>query len=158
MSNKKMSRRQFLRTSAVTAVGVATAGSAASAFAAPPTQDMIVLEVMSLAEYEGPYREICSQYPKDTGVTIEVFSINEDTAAAHGDGDAIPLLGLGTQIEFSDFGADCSGDIFEGGRFEFLADAHHAGVGHGELLHVVEFASVSAGLNIGKISLCLNRS
>jgi ABC-type glycerol-3-phosphate transport system substrate-binding protein len=83
MSNNKMSRRQFLRTSAVTAVGVATAGSAASAFAAPPTQDMIVLEVMSLAEYEGPYREIWSQYPKDTGVTVEVFSINEDTAAAH---------------------------------------------------------------------------
>ncbi|NJN82525.1 MAG: carbohydrate ABC transporter substrate-binding protein, partial [Caldilineaceae bacterium] len=42
------------------------------------------IDVMSLAEYEAPYREIWNFFQsQNPGIKVNVFSINEDTAAAH---------------------------------------------------------------------------
>ena len=100
MRTKDMSRRDFLRISALAAAGstlaacgVATeappqptgaAGATAVApTTAPPAGAPVTLDVMSLAEYQGPYREIWNVFESENpGIKINVFSINEDTAAA----------------------------------------------------------------------------
>ena len=49
-----------------------------------PAAEEVTLDVMSLAEYEGPYREIWNVFQAShPDIKINVFSINEDTAAAH---------------------------------------------------------------------------
>ena len=94
MDKKSISRRDFLRASALTAAGVVLAKCAPGApapavqapaeTAAPPPAKEVTLDMMSLAEYEGPYREIWNVYQgKTPGVKVNVFSINEDTAAAY---------------------------------------------------------------------------
>ena len=99
MSKRTLSRRDFLRASALTAAGLVAAGCAAppateapaATEAAAPTEapvapaaEEVTLDVMSLAEYEGPYREIWNVFEAGhEGIKINVFSINEDTAAAH---------------------------------------------------------------------------
>ncbi|GAB4542974.1 MAG: hypothetical protein Kow0063_35610 [Anaerolineae bacterium] len=104
MSKATLSRRDFLRASALTAAGLVAAGCAAPATEAPapekpaeeapaateapaaaaPPGEGVTLDVMSLAEYEGPYREIWNVFEAShEGIKINVFSINEDTAAAH---------------------------------------------------------------------------
>ncbi len=96
MNKKYLSRRDFLRASALTAAGLVAAqcGAPAPATQAPsaateapavaPPAEEVTLDVMSLAEYEGPYREIWNVFEAThPGIKINVFSINEDTAAAH---------------------------------------------------------------------------
>jgi ABC-type glycerol-3-phosphate transport system substrate-binding protein len=105
MSKTTLSRRDFLRASALTTAGLIAAGCAAPATEAPPAVEeapaeeapaeeapaaeapageAVTLDVMSLAEYEGPYREIWNVFQAShEGININVFSINEDTAAAH---------------------------------------------------------------------------
>lgn len=96
MDQNLISRREFLRVSALTAVGVAVAGCATPAgapvpaaatqapAAAAPEAAEVTLDIMSLAEYEAPYREIWNLFQsQNPGIKINVFSINEDTAAAH---------------------------------------------------------------------------
>jgi hypothetical protein len=91
MDTKNLSRRDFLRLSALTAAGLAVGpsllGNPTPAMAAPaaaaPKAEEVVLDVMSLAEYEGPYREIWNVFEAShPDIKINVFSINEDTAAA----------------------------------------------------------------------------
>jgi ABC-type glycerol-3-phosphate transport system substrate-binding protein len=97
MDKKPISRRDFLRVGTLAAAGAALAGCgggatpapstqapAAVETAAPPAAQEVTLDVMSLAEYEGPYKEIWDFYQSKTpGVKMNVFSINEDTAAAY---------------------------------------------------------------------------
>ena len=103
MSENKLSRRDFLRVSALTAAGVGLAACGASEAPAEPTEapaaaateapaptsapaagEKVVLEVMSLAEYEAPYAEIWNVFNGSSEDSeVSVFSINEDTAAAH---------------------------------------------------------------------------
>jgi ABC-type glycerol-3-phosphate transport system substrate-binding protein len=102
MSNKTLSRRDFLRASALTAAGLIAAQCGAPApteapkateapaaateapAAAAPAGEEVTLDCMSLAEYEGPYREIWNIFEAEhPGIKINVFSINEDTAAAY---------------------------------------------------------------------------
>jgi len=96
MNKKKLSRRKFLRLSALTAAGVVAASCAPKAAPTPtpkpaaptptiaPPAKEVTLDCMSLAEYEGPYREIWNVFEaKHPGIKINAFSINEDTAAAH---------------------------------------------------------------------------
>ena len=95
MDRNNISRRDFLRVSALTAVGVAVAGCAPTGPAAAPVATQapagaapeaaaVTLDVMSLAEYEAPYREIWNFFQsKNPGIKVNVFSINEDTAAAY---------------------------------------------------------------------------
>ena len=98
MDRNNMNRRDFLKISALTALGVTVAGCAptgpASApaaavateapAAAAPEAAAVTIDVMSLAEYEAPYREIWNFFQsKNPGIKVNVFSINEDTAAAH---------------------------------------------------------------------------
>jgi ABC-type glycerol-3-phosphate transport system substrate-binding protein len=104
MKNKYVSRREFLRVSGLTAAGLlaascggaaepaapaaATQAPAAGATQAPaaaaPAGEGVTLDVMSLAEYEGPYREVWNVFESThPGIKIDVFSINEDTAAAY---------------------------------------------------------------------------
>jgi ABC-type glycerol-3-phosphate transport system substrate-binding protein len=93
-----MNRRVFLKFSAMGAVGVAAAGCAGGAVpageapaaeapaAAAPEAAEVTLDVMSLAEYEAPYKEVWNFFMNkddNPGIKINVFSINEDTAAAH---------------------------------------------------------------------------
>ena len=93
-----ISRRDFLKVSAMTAFGMAAAGCAAAPAAeapaaapvaeapaaAAPSAEAVTLEVMSMAEYEAPYREIWNYFQsQNPDIKINVFSINEDTAAAH---------------------------------------------------------------------------
>jgi ABC-type glycerol-3-phosphate transport system substrate-binding protein len=92
---KKLSRRDFLRKSAMTGAGVVLAALAPKVIVAggkekeptkiAPPPEKITLDIMSpVAEYEGPYREIWNVYEAENpGVKINLFSINEDTAAAH---------------------------------------------------------------------------
>jgi ABC-type glycerol-3-phosphate transport system substrate-binding protein len=95
MEQKKLSRRDFLRLSAMTAAGAALAAcagptpapateeAAAPVEEAPPAEE-VTLDCMSLAEYEGPYREVWNVFEAEhPGIKINVFSINEDTAAAY---------------------------------------------------------------------------
>jgi len=104
MTKKYVSRRDFLRVSALTAAGLVAASCAGQAPApaaeepapqeeapmeeAPaaeaPAAEEVTLDVMSLAEYEGPYREVWNVFEAGhPGIKINVFSINEDTAAAY---------------------------------------------------------------------------
>jgi ABC-type glycerol-3-phosphate transport system substrate-binding protein len=105
MSKKMISRREFLRVSALTAAGLVAAGCAGQPAApapaeeapkeeapaeeapkeeAPAAAEEVTLDVMSLAEYEGPYVEIWNVFMAGhPGIKVNVFSINEDTAAAH---------------------------------------------------------------------------
>jgi len=92
METKNLSRRDFLRISAMTAAGLAVApyvmGSPSPAQAAPaasaPKAEQVVLDVMSLAEYEKAYQEVWSVFEEENpDIKINVFSINEDTAAAY---------------------------------------------------------------------------
>jgi len=91
---KNLSRREFLRLSAAAAAGLAVAPSMALAanrglaedapLPAAPKAQQVTLDVMSLAEYEGPYKEIWSAFEEEyPDIKINVFSINEDTAAAY---------------------------------------------------------------------------
>jgi ABC-type glycerol-3-phosphate transport system substrate-binding protein len=96
MTKTKINRREFLRLAGAAAAGAVVArctpaptaapapvATEAAPVVAPPPQE-VVLDVMSLAEYEGPYREIWNVYQSKTpGVKVNVFSINEDTAAAY---------------------------------------------------------------------------
>lgn len=107
MSKKYVSRREFLRISALTAAGLMAAGcgqsggdgggaapaatEAPAATATPvpateaPAAAEVTLDVMApVAEYEGAYREIWNVFEaQNPGIKINLFSINEDTAAAH---------------------------------------------------------------------------
>jgi ABC-type glycerol-3-phosphate transport system substrate-binding protein len=102
MKKKYVSRREFLRVSAVTAAGLLAASCAGQPIApaaqqaeapaaqeeapaaAAPAGEEVTLDIMSLAEYEGPYREIWNVFEAThPDIKINVFSINEDTAAAH---------------------------------------------------------------------------
>ncbi len=102
MDKNKLSRRKFLRMSAVAAAGATLAACSTSEEPLDPTKapaaateapaptsppaaaEKVVLDVMSLAEYEGPYREIWNVFNAGhEGIEVSVFSINEDTAAAH---------------------------------------------------------------------------
>ncbi|MDH3675730.1 MAG: substrate-binding domain-containing protein, partial [Anaerolineae bacterium] len=101
MKKKYVSRREFLRVSAVTAAGLLAASCAGQPVApaaqqaeapaqeeapaaAAPAGEEVTLDIMSLAEYEGPYREIWNVFEAThPDIKINVFSINEDTAAAH---------------------------------------------------------------------------
>lgn len=93
MNEKSMSRRTFLRLSALAAAGTALAAcaqktpqatQATEATKAPPSKE-VTLDVMApVAEYEGAYREIWNVFEAENpGIKINLFSINEDTAAAH---------------------------------------------------------------------------
>ncbi len=101
MEDRKLSRRDFLRVSAVTAAGVtlaacgaetpaeptqapAAATQAPAPTTAPAAAGKVMLEVMALAEYEAPYQEIWGVFNAGhEDIEVKVFSINEDTAAAH---------------------------------------------------------------------------
>lgn len=97
MITKKMSRRDFLRVSALTAAGgilaacgkTTTPASQATPEApkadAPVAKGQVTLDVMApVAEYEGAYREIWNVFEAENpDIKINLFSINEDTAAAH---------------------------------------------------------------------------
>ena len=107
MKKNGISRRDFLRLSAVTAAGAAlvacgakttggeekpaaTSAPAAEATAVPvattaPAAAVVTLDVMApVSEYEAPYREIWNVFEAENpGIKINLFSINEDTAAAH---------------------------------------------------------------------------
>jgi hypothetical protein len=84
---KNLSRREFLRISALAAAGAVTAQYAnvsAPALAKPPAAEPVTLDCMSLAEYEGPYKEVWSIFEEaNPDIKINTFSINEDTAAAY---------------------------------------------------------------------------
>ncbi len=103
MMSRLVSRRKLLQSSAVGAAsallascgprtsqpGPAPQATAAEATKVPPTPvpastGPVTLDVMSMAEYEGAYREIWNVFEaKHPEIKINVFSINEDTAAAH---------------------------------------------------------------------------
>jgi len=99
MDKKKLSRRDFLKIGALTASGLvitacgsdatespieATSAPAATKVVAPAVED-VTLEIMApLSEYEAPYREIWNVFEaQHPGIKVNLFSINEDTAAAH---------------------------------------------------------------------------
>ena len=103
MSTKKMlSRRDFLRASALTAAGLVAAQCGAPATPAPseateapaaateapaaeaPVAEEVTLEmVTNLGEYENGYRQLLDVYEaQNPGVTINLSSFNEDTEAA----------------------------------------------------------------------------
>ena len=102
MEENKLSRRDFLRVGAVTAAGVtlaacggteapeatkppAAATDAPAPTSPPPAAEEVTLDIMSpLSEYEAPYREIWNVFEAEhPGIKVNLFSINEDTAAAH---------------------------------------------------------------------------
>jgi len=95
MATQKLSRRDFLRIGALTAAGIALGGCAkpqapAAEATEAPTQaaaplKQVTLDVMApVAEYEGAYREIWNVFEAShPDIKINLFSINEDTAAAH---------------------------------------------------------------------------
>jgi len=102
MEENKLSRRDFLRVGAVTAAGVTLAACGGTEAPAEPTKapaaatdapaptsppaaaEKVTLEVMALAEYEAPYQEIWNVFNASSADSeVAVFSINEDTAAAH---------------------------------------------------------------------------
>jgi ABC-type glycerol-3-phosphate transport system substrate-binding protein len=98
MKDKNISRRGFLRLTALTAAGATLAACTPKAPvaeapvvdvpAAPPAAPaakQVVLDVMApVSEYEGAYREIWNVFEAEhPDIKINLFSINEDTAAAH---------------------------------------------------------------------------
>jgi ABC-type glycerol-3-phosphate transport system substrate-binding protein len=94
---EKLSRREFLKKSAVAGAGMVAASVVPKVVLAEKDKDKggskgkapkgeeVTLDIMSpLSEYEGPYREIWNVYEEENpNVKINLFSINEDTAAAH---------------------------------------------------------------------------
>jgi ABC-type glycerol-3-phosphate transport system substrate-binding protein len=98
-----LNRRDFLKASALTAAGLVAAGCGAPAAPAPsesteapaaateapaaaaPSGEAVTLDIMSpLSEYEAPYREIWNVFEAShPDIKVNLFSINEDTAAAH---------------------------------------------------------------------------
>ena len=130
MDRNNISWRDFLRVSVLTAVGVAVAGCAAPvrqpaavatqapAGAAPEAAE-VTLDVMSLAEYEAPYREIWGFFEaKNPGIKVNVFSINEDTAAAYEAkvaGGYLPAIELTQEIQifFNKSNYDMAVDLSE---------------------------------------------
>ena len=103
MDKNKLSRRNFLRMSAVAAAGAtlaacstseepldptkapAGATEAPAPTTAPAAAEEVILDIMApLSEYEAPYREIWNVFEAShPGIKVNLFSINEDTAAAH---------------------------------------------------------------------------
>ena len=95
MSTKKINRRDFLKisTMATGAVLLSACGprdvpgvdDAALIDADATTLEEVTLDVMApVPEYEGAYREIWNVFEAEhPGIKINLFSINEDTAAAH---------------------------------------------------------------------------
>jgi ABC-type glycerol-3-phosphate transport system substrate-binding protein len=107
MEKKTVSRRDFLRLGALGGAGIAlvacgggtepaapAATKAPAATAVPteapapttaPAAAEVTIDVMSpVSEYEAPYREIWNVFEAEhPGIKINLFSINEDTAAAH---------------------------------------------------------------------------
>jgi hypothetical protein len=118
-----ISRRDFLRASAITAAGLIAAGCAAPATEAPPAPEEaaeapaateapaaeapvaeeVTLDVMQIDEYEGQYEEIWSVFEsQNPGIKINVFPLNEDMAAAHNAkiaGGYLPAIELGTTLQ-----------------------------------------------------------
>ncbi len=101
MNKKKLSRRDFLRISALTATGLVAAQCVApglpsepaatskpaepTATPVPPPPEEVVLEVRATeAEYENAERQIWNIYEAENpGVKIEMFSASEETIAAY---------------------------------------------------------------------------
>jgi ABC-type glycerol-3-phosphate transport system substrate-binding protein len=116
-----ISRRDFLRASALTAAGLVAAGCGAPATQAPsaateapaaateapaaeaPVAEEVTLDVMQIDEYEGQYEEIWSVYEaQNPGTKINVFPLNEDMAAAHNAkvaGGYLPAIELTTTLQ-----------------------------------------------------------
>ena len=101
MSAKKLSRREFLRLSALTAAGTALAGCAAPKTPAPPAEAptqapveaptqapaapaQVILEIgASNPEYENAERQIWDIYEAENpNVVVKLWSTNEDTEVA----------------------------------------------------------------------------
>lgn len=121
MKKNTISRRDFLRAGALTTAGVVVVACGAPATEAPPkateaaapteapapteaaapAAEEVTLDVMSpVSEYEAPYREIWNVFEAENpGIKINLFSINEDTGAAH---DAKIAGGWLPQIECSE--------------------------------------------------------
>lgn len=60
------------------------AGGGGTTTVAPPAETVVLDVLTSPSEYEGPYREIWNFFESThPGIEISLFSINEDTAAAH---------------------------------------------------------------------------
>jgi hypothetical protein len=94
MSTKKINRRDFLKisTMATGAVLLSACGpkevpgvTDTTTGAEVTTPEQVTLDVMApVSEYEGAYREIWNVFESENpGIKINLFSINEDTAAAH---------------------------------------------------------------------------
>ena len=136
MDSKNISRREFLRLSTLTAAGIVAAGCVAAPprklrrrkrqqgrlkrlLAELPAAQEVVLDCMSLAEYEGPYREIWNVFEAEhPDIKINVFSINEDTAAAYEAkvaGGYLPAIELTqeTQIFFKSDNYEMAVDLSE---------------------------------------------
>ena len=129
MGKQKVSRREFLQLSALTAAGAVLAGCAPQATPAPeeaaeepevaeeaPAGEVVELDAMSLAEYEGPYREIWNVFnATHEGIKMNVFSINEDTAAAHEAkvaGGYLPAISLTQEMQI----------FFDANNYEMAVD------------------------------------
>lgn len=98
MNGKKLSRREFLRMSALTAAGAALAGCGAPAAApptsepevaptattAPPPAEEVTLEIIaSQPEYIDAERQIWDVFEAENpGIKVNLFAVNEDTVAA----------------------------------------------------------------------------
>jgi len=102
MAKNTISRRDFLRASALTAAGLVAAGCAAPATQAPPAAteapaeatevpaateapaaEEVNLDFMYLDEYEGQYREIWNVFEAThPGIKVTVHPVNEDMVAA----------------------------------------------------------------------------
>jgi ABC-type glycerol-3-phosphate transport system substrate-binding protein len=98
MANQHISRRSFLKLSALAVASAAVSSCTPQApaspattqapqapAATPPPAKEVTLDVMApYSEYEGPYREIWNVFEQQNpGIKINLFSINEDTAAAY---------------------------------------------------------------------------
>jgi raffinose/stachyose/melibiose transport system substrate-binding protein len=86
MDTKKLSRRDFLRVSALTAAGAVATHyvRVAPAIAAPPRQGDIVLEVFSLTEWEAMDRELYDMFEEENpGIKIVTFTHSEPGVPAY---------------------------------------------------------------------------
>jgi hypothetical protein len=76
----------------------------------------VELDAMSLAEYEGPYREIWNAFnASQDRIQMNVFSINEDTAAAHEAkvaGGYLPAISLTQEMQI----------FFDSNNYEMAVD------------------------------------
>jgi ABC-type glycerol-3-phosphate transport system substrate-binding protein len=119
-----VSRREFLRVSALTAAGLLAAQCGAPAPQAPPAAteapaatkapavteapaapaaEEVTLDVMMIDEYEGQYREIWNVFEaKHPGIKITVHPVNEDMAGAWNAkvaGGWLPTIELTTNLQ-----------------------------------------------------------